>query len=140
MEKINKINKKKVIIIIIIVLLVISVTAFITYNLLNNKTYISKDDKKEDSFKITLINDFDVEINSEASILSFINNKDGTYNFSGYNATIDDLRSEVESLVNKNWSIYEEHLKYVNEYRTQKGVSPLVLDRTMSITATVRAI
>ncbi len=60
--------------------------------------------------------------------------------FSGYNATTNDLRSEAESLVNKNWNIYEEHLKYVNAYREEKGVSPLVLDKTMSIAATVRAL
>lgn len=60
--------------------------------------------------------------------------------FSGYNATTNDLRSEAESLVNKNWSIYEEHLTYVNSYRAAVGASPLTLDRNMSIAATIRAL
>ncbi len=62
-----------------------------------------------------------------------------TYDASSYNATTNDLKSEAQSTSNKNKSIYNEVLNYVNEYRNAVTVDPLTLNDNLSLAATIRA-
>lgn len=67
-------------------------------------------------------------------------NSKNKYDHSTFNATTSDLKPEATSVASSNKSIYNEVLKYVNELREKEGASPLVLDNTLSIAATTRAI
>lgn len=62
------------------------------------------------------------------------------YDFSGFNATDDDMKDEAMELADANLSYYEEVLKLVNEIRTEAGVPELVLDSKMCDAATMRAV
>ena len=59
---------------------------------------------------------------------------------SSYNGNTQSILSEATKIVDSNLSSQNEMLKYVNEYRTEKGSAPLTIDRDLSIAATVRAI
>ena len=63
-----------------------------------------------------------------------------TYDYSTFNATTDDMRSEASSVAASNMSIYNELLGYVNNLRSEEGKESLVLDNTLSQAATLRAI
>ena len=67
-------------------------------------------------------------------------NSKNKYEHSTFNATTSDLKPEAISVANSNKSVYNEILKYVNELRVKEGASPLVLDNTLTIAATTRAI
>ena len=67
-------------------------------------------------------------------------NSKNKYEHSTFNATTSDLKPEAISVANSNKSVYNEILKYVNELRLKEGASPLVLDNTLTIAATTRAI
>ncbi len=58
---------------------------------------------------------------------------------SNYNGTTNSLLKEATEVVDSNINTQNEMLKYVNEYRAEVGVEPLVVDRNLSIAATVRA-
>ena len=59
---------------------------------------------------------------------------------SSYNGNTQSILSEATKIVDSNLSSQNEMLKYVNEYRAEKGAAPLTIDRDLSIAATVRAI
>ena len=61
------------------------------------------------------------------------------YNKSGYNGTTETLKSEAQSVVSSNKSIYQELLGYVNTYRNEVGVSNINLDDKLTLAATIRA-
>lgn len=63
-----------------------------------------------------------------------------TYDYSGYNATTDDLKSEAITLTNNNTKIANEVLGYLNTYRAEANVNSLELDRTLTIAANIRAL
>lgn len=62
------------------------------------------------------------------------------YDKTGFKATTNDLKSEAQTLANKNKKIYQDVLKNVNKYRAEIGVSPLVLDETLTVAATIRSL
>ena len=58
---------------------------------------------------------------------------------SNYNGTTSSLLKEATEVVDSNTNTQNEMLKYVNEYRAEVGAEPLVVDRNLSIAATIRA-
>lgn len=60
--------------------------------------------------------------------------------YSTFNATTAEMKPEAKTLYQQNVNELKEVLKYVNQYRSEVSASPLVLDETLSILATVRAI
>ena len=60
--------------------------------------------------------------------------------YSTFNATTAEMKPEAKTLYQQNVNELKEVLKYVNQYRSEVSVSPLVFDETLSILATVRAI
>lgn len=70
---------------------------------------------------------------------NYINSKT-TYDKSTFNATTNDLKNEASTVSANNKSIYNEVVTYVNEYRAEANVNPIVLDDSLSLAATIRAI
>ena len=66
--------------------------------------------------------------------------KNVKYDYSTFNASTSDLKSEATSVSNSNSAVYQELLGYVNKLREEEGSSVLVLDNTLSVAATTRAI
>lgn len=58
----------------------------------------------------------------------------------GYNATDSQLLSESQSLAVANKATYQKILTLVNQIRADAGVSPLVLDDTLCVAATMRSV
>ena len=63
-----------------------------------------------------------------------------TYDYTGYNATTNDLKEEATSLTTENKNINNEILNYLNLYRTEVNVDNLKLDNTLTIAANIRAL
>lgn len=63
-----------------------------------------------------------------------------TYDYTGYNATTNDLKEEATSLTTENKNINNEILNYLNIYRTEVNVDNLKLDNTLTIAANIRAL
>ena len=63
-----------------------------------------------------------------------------TYDYSGYAATDDELLEESDAIADLNLQYYYEVLTLVNAIRTEAGVHPLVLDKTLCRAATMRAV
>lgn len=65
---------------------------------------------------------------------------DYIYDYNTFNATTNDLKSEASSLVNQNYSSINSVLQYVNQYRSEVGVSALTLDSSLTLAAEIRAL
>lgn len=63
-----------------------------------------------------------------------------SYDYSGYNATTDDLKTEAAALTNNNTTKANEVLGYLNTYRAEVNVKGVELDRTLTIAANIRAL
>ena len=63
-----------------------------------------------------------------------------TYDYTGYNATTNDLKEEATSLTTENKNINNEILNYLNVYRAEVNVDNLKLDNTLTIAANIRAL
>ena len=63
-----------------------------------------------------------------------------TYDRSGFNATTINMKDEATSLVENNMATLNSVLNYVNTYRSEVGKTNLVLDKNLSIAATIRAL
>lgn len=63
-----------------------------------------------------------------------------TIDYTNYKATSKDLKPEAISISQKNIKDYQSVTKYVNQYRSEVGASPLTLDNDISVLATIRAI
>ena len=61
------------------------------------------------------------------------------YNYAGFNATTEELKTEATTVANNNMSTYNEVVAKVNEYRAAAGADPIVLDKKLCIAATIRA-
>ena len=61
------------------------------------------------------------------------------YDYSGFNATTNDLKEEAKSIANNNMSTYNEVVAKVNEYREAAGSDPITLDNNLCLAATIRA-
>ena len=66
--------------------------------------------------------------------------KNTTIDSTNFKATTKELKEEAESVSNSNKSTYNEMLSYVNNYRSEVGVSPLSIDNNLNLAATIRAI
>lgn len=66
--------------------------------------------------------------------------KNTTIDSTNFKATTNELKEEAESVSNSNKSTYNEMLSYVNNYRSEVGVSPLSIDNSLNLAATIRAI
>lgn len=66
--------------------------------------------------------------------------KKTTIDSTNFKATTNELKEEAESVSNSNKSTYNEMLSYVNNYRSEVGVSPLSIDNSLNLAATIRAI
>ena len=61
------------------------------------------------------------------------------YDYSGFNATTNDLKEEARSVANSNMSTYNEVVAKVNEYREAAGSDSITLDNDLCLAATIRA-
>lgn len=61
------------------------------------------------------------------------------YNYAGFNATTEELKTEATTVANNNMSTYNEVVAKVNEYRAAAEAEPIVLDKKLCIAATIRA-
>ena len=66
--------------------------------------------------------------------------KNTTIDSTNFKATTNELKEEAESVSNSNKSTYNEMLSYVNNYRSEVGVSSLSIDNSLNLAATIRAI
>lgn len=59
---------------------------------------------------------------------------------SSFKASSKELEAEARSVTASNSSAYQEMITYVNQYREEVGSKPLVLNKELSVLATIRAI
>lgn len=67
-------------------------------------------------------------------------NKKTEITYDEFNGTVESMKSEAESIYNITEEARKIILKYTNEYRTEAGVAPLTIDRTLSTLANIKAI
>jgi uncharacterized protein YkwD len=88
--------------------------------------------------KVTTIERYYDVYSDGSKVFSYENSNMG-YDFSTYHATTSELLSEASALKSTYASGAQEVLNYVNQYRSEAGVPPLVLDDQLSLAASVRA-
>lgn len=66
-------------------------------------------------------------------------NEKTSIDFSGFNGTVTSMKPEATSLYSSQAESRNTILKQTNEYRSEKGVTALTLDKKLSILATIRA-
>ena len=90
--------------------------------------------------KVTEVKEFFVLKYGDNTTEKIYADSDYKLDTSSYNGNTKSILSEATKIVDSNLSLQNEMLKYVNEYRAEKGVAPLTIDRNLSIAATVRTI
>lgn len=65
---------------------------------------------------------------------------DYSYDYSTFNATTNELKDEASIFVNQNSESINAVLGYVNQYRSEVGLSPLILDDSLNLAASIRAL
>ena len=80
------------------------------------------------------------DIYSDGNKILVDNYDDYSYDYSTFNATTNELKEEASSLVNQNSTSINAVLEYVNQYRNEVGISPLVLDTSLNLAASIRAL
>ena len=85
-------------------------------------------------------NHYIYDIYSDGSRILVNNYLDTTYDYSTFNASTNDLKSEAQQLVSTNINSINEVLSYVNQYRSEVGAAPLSLDSSLNLAATIRSL
>ena len=111
-----------------------------------SKTLLNSTNTTEDEVtykygvKITTTTTYKVDTYSDGSVNKTKISSKTSYDKSTFSATTNELKTEATSIVNKNKKVYQEILGYVNGYRSEVSVNSLVLDDTLSVAATIRAL
>lgn len=107
------------------------------------KTKTEKKTEKSTSKKygvtITTTKTYEITTYSDGSQSKKLKSTKNSYDYSGFNATTSDLKSEASKTVSSNSSTYSEMLKYVNKYRKEVGVDSLTMSADLNLAATIRA-
>ena len=85
-------------------------------------------------------NHYIYDIYSDGSRILVNNYSDTTYDYTTFNASTNDLKSEAQQLVSTNINSINEVLSYVNQYRSEVGAAPLSLDSSLNLAATIRSL
>ncbi len=83
---------------------------------------------------------FYYDIYSDGSKVLTDSYDDYSYDYSTFSATTNDLKSEASLLASQNSSTINSVLNYVNQYRNEVSVQPLVLDQSLTVAAEIRAL
>lgn len=90
--------------------------------------------------KITKITTTYYDVYSDGSKIKTSSKDEYKYDYSTFNATTNELKEEAISIMNQNISKLNEVLSYVNQYRQEVGVEPLVMDNNLNIAASIRSL
>lgn len=83
---------------------------------------------------------FNYDIYSDGNKILVDSYDDYSYDYSTFNATTNELKNEALALSNQNSAAINDVLGYVNQYRNEVGISPLTLDNSLNIAASIRAL
>ena len=114
-------------------------TKKITSNVVTEERTERKEGKYHVSQIITYVDTYRIHEDGRKELIT-TKQKSSKYDYSTYSATTNELKPEATTISNSNTAIYQEMLVYVNQLRSSEGASPLSLDSSLNIAATIRAI
>lgn len=114
-------------------------TKKITSNVVTEERTERKEGKYHVSQIITYVDTYRIHEDGRKELIT-TKQKSSKYDYSTYSATTNELKPEATTISNSNTAIYQEMLGYVNQLRSSEGASPLILDSSLNLAATIRAI
>ncbi|MBQ9833670.1 MAG: CAP domain-containing protein [Bacilli bacterium] len=104
------------------------------------KQEVTEEEKVKYGAVLTTTNKTKYKVYSDGTKEKLSSSSSVSYDKRGFNATTDELKTEATSLVSKYSNEINQVLSKVNEYRAEVGKPALVLDKNLSVAATIRAL